>query len=108
PKHYGRIIRADDEVIAIREFRDCTPDEQLILEINSGVYCFDIAYLLFALQKLTTNNDQHEYYLTDTLEILRSAGQNIKALKTNNPEEIAGINTIEELNEAEKVMYVKI
>jgi len=105
PKHYGRIIRsADDEILAIREYRDCSPAEQQIKEINSGVYCFDVESLIFALQKLTTDNDQNEYYLTDTLEILNNNGKIVKAFKTDTADEIAGINTIEELQEAEKAM----
>lgn len=108
PKHYGRIIRSsNDEILAIREYRDCSPAEKLVNEINSGVYCFDIQALIVALEKLTPNNDQNEYYLTDTLEILRNSGKSIQALKTNNPEEISGINTVEELHQAEQAMLVK-
>ena len=105
PMHYGRIIRStEDNVLAIREFRDCSEPEKQIKEINSGVYCFNINDLLEALQNLTTDNKQKEYYLTDTLEILSKKGKTIKALKTNNPLEITGINTVEELETVSKLI----
>jgi len=108
PGHYGRILRAEDgDVRAIREYRDCTEAEREIKEINAGVYCFDLQDCLFALQHLQTNNDQHEYYLTDTLEILRKNGKIIKAFKTDHPEEIQGINTIQELEEIAKSVSEK-
>ncbi|MFC1596030.1 NTP transferase domain-containing protein [Candidatus Margulisiibacteriota bacterium] len=100
PGHYGRIIRShDDEVLAIREYRDCTEQEKNIKEINSGVFCFDIQELLATLKHLSTDNDQNEYYLTDTLEILNSQDKHIKAVKTADPNEIIGINSKAELDE---------
>ncbi|MFH1429361.1 MAG: NTP transferase domain-containing protein [Candidatus Margulisiibacteriota bacterium] len=108
PAHYGRIIRTHNgDVLAIREFRDCTEPEKQIKEINSGVYCFDIQKLLFALDHLTSDNDQKEFYLTDTLEILKANGNTIKAIKANTPQEISGINTLDELKEIEGIMENK-
>ncbi|MFC1478296.1 NTP transferase domain-containing protein [Candidatus Margulisiibacteriota bacterium] len=108
PAHYGRIIRDHNgNVLAIREFRDCTEPEKQIKEINSGVFCFDIQQLLFALDRLTSDNDQKEFYLTDTLEILKANGKTIKAVKTDDPQEISGINTVTELKETEEIILKK-
>lgn len=68
---YGRIIRNCDEVIKIVEHKDCNEEELKVKEMNTGVYCFDIKYLLEALNKLSNNNSQGEYYLTDVIGILK-------------------------------------
>ena len=73
PNGYGRILRTQDrEVIAIVEQSDATPSQQAIQEVNAGVYAFDIAALRSALNRLSSDNAQHELYLTDVIAILRS------------------------------------
>jgi bifunctional UDP-N-acetylglucosamine pyrophosphorylase/glucosamine-1-phosphate N-acetyltransferase len=105
PFHYGRIIRANNgSVLGIREYRDCSEEDRLIKEINSGVYCFDIQDLIWALQHLKPENDQQEYYLTDTLEVLKHHHKTIAAWQTNDPDEISGINTLHELEEVGRKM----
>ena len=70
---YGRIVRnPDGNVQRIVEFKDATEEEKEIKEINTGIYCFDSKDLFTALQSIDNNNNQKEYYLTDTLEILNS------------------------------------
>jgi bifunctional UDP-N-acetylglucosamine pyrophosphorylase/glucosamine-1-phosphate N-acetyltransferase len=76
PTGYGRIIRDDsDELLRIVEEKDATDDEKFIYEINSGVYAFDGEKLAASIGKLTTANAQGELYLTDVIEILKSAGE---------------------------------
>lgn len=75
PTGYGRIVRtADNNVSAIVEEKDATPEQRAIAEINAGAYWFRTGALLDALSKLENNNNQHEYYLTDTVSILNGAG----------------------------------
>lgn len=106
---YGRIVRdADGNVIKIVEQKDASEEEKAIREVNSGMYVFDAASLVYALDKLTPNNAQGEYYLTDTLEILRNAGKTIAAYAIEDNDEIRGINDRVQLDEAENIMRKRI
>jgi bifunctional UDP-N-acetylglucosamine pyrophosphorylase/glucosamine-1-phosphate N-acetyltransferase len=98
PFGYGRIVRRnDDEVGAIVEHRDASPEVLQISEINSSIYVFQTPALFEALSGVRNQNSQSEYYLTDVIGIL--AGRNLKvgAYKAPNPVEILGINTRQEL-----------
>lgn len=109
PFGYGRIIREPDGSLRkIVEQRDATEKEREIREINSGIYCFDIDYLDTALNKLGNDNDQGEYYLTDTLEILIKMGKKVGALKIKDPNEIMGINDRVQLSEASDILRQRI
>ena len=109
PTGYGRIIRdSKGQLKKIVEQKDASEEELRIHEINSGMYCFDIEHLLSALQKLTNNNNQGEYYLTDTLEILISEGHKVGIYKTQNTDDILGINDKVQLYTAEKIMKKRI
>ena len=93
PTGYGRIIRdTDGSVSAIVEHKDATDEQRLVDEVNSGVFAFDAAALRDALTKLDTNNAQGELYITDVLEIARTAGHGVGAHVAANPQELAGVN----------------
>jgi len=101
PTGYGRIIRgADGSVEKIVEHRDATPEQIKIDEINSGIYCFEPGALLSALDGLGTDNAQGEYYLTDTLSIIKGGGGRVGALTASDFEEITGVNDRIQLNAA--------
>ena len=102
---YGRIVRDNDgSVLKIVEQKDASEEEKKINEVNSGMYVFDAQSLVYALDKITPNNAQGEYYLTDTLEILLSAGKKIGGYAISDNDEIRGINDRVQLNEAENIM----
>lgn len=106
---YGRIVRDNDgSVLKIVEQKDASEEEKKINEVNSGMYVFDAQSLVYALDKITPNNAQGEYYLTDTLEILLSAGKKIGGYAISDNGEIRGINDRVQLNEAEKIMQKRI
>lgn len=106
---YGRIVRDNDgSVLKIVEQKDASEEEKKINEVNSGMYVFDAQSLVYALDKITPNNAQGEYYLTDTLEILLSAGKKIGGYAISDNDEIRGINDRVQLNEAEKIMQQRI
>ena len=106
---YGRIVRDNDgSVLKIVEQKDASEEEKKINEVNSGMYVFDAQSLVYALDKINTNNAQGEYYLTDTLEILLSAGKKIGGYAISDNDEIRGINDRVQLNEAEKIMQKRI
>ena len=105
PTGYGRIIRdADGAFLKITEHKDCTEEERLTKEINAGMYLFDTAMLRDSLSKLTNDNAQGEYYLTDTIEIIKSAGGRVDAMPVSDTNEILGVNTKDQLAEAERIM----
>ena len=103
---YGRVIRDQDGSFAkIVEHKDANESERAIREINAGVYCFDSRKLFDALKKITNQNAQGEYYLPDTLAILKSEGESISCIKISDSNETLGINSRKQLADAEKIMY---
>lgn len=105
---YGRIIRKENgEVCRIVEHKDCSSEELQVREINSGMYCFDIEHLLKSLGKLSNENSQGEYYLTDVIGILVAEGQKVGAMPIPF-EETMGVNSRLQLSQAEKVLRKRI
>ncbi|MBK4138265.1 bifunctional UDP-N-acetylglucosamine diphosphorylase/glucosamine-1-phosphate N-acetyltransferase GlmU [Corynebacterium macginleyi] len=93
PTGYGRIMReTDGSVSAIVEHKDATEEQRLVDEVNSGVFAFDATALRDALTKLDTDNAQGELYITDVLEIARTAGHSVGAHVAADPQELAGVN----------------
>lgn len=109
PVGYGRIIRDENgNVIRIVEQKDATPEEALVHEINTGVYVFDNRLLFAALKQVTNDNAQGEYYLPDTLEILRQAGHTVGAYVMADFDESMGVNDRVALAQANKVLRQRI
>ena len=105
PFGYGRIIRdAQGQVECIVEQKDCTLEQAAVTECNSGFYCFDAQYLFDALNRVSNENAQGEFYLTDVIGIARADGRSVVALCAEDPEECLGINTRLQLSVAAKVM----
>lgn len=109
PTGYGRIVRdAAGDVQEIVEQKDCTPEQAAITECNSGFYCFDIESLFAALEEVSTDNAQGEYYLTDVLGIARVKGQRVLACKAEDPAECLGVNSRIQLAQATKLLQQRI
>ena len=106
PTGYGRIIRDNNgKFTAIREQKDCSPEEAEICEVNSGAYWFNSDALLRALPRLTDENASGEFYLTDCVEIIGGA----QAYKSDNPDIVLGANTrrgLMELNEKARLRVI--
>jgi bifunctional N-acetylglucosamine-1-phosphate-uridyltransferase/glucosamine-1-phosphate-acetyltransferase GlmU-like protein len=95
---YGRIVRnTDGNVQRIVEFKDATKEEKKITEINTGIYCFDAKNLFAALKKIDNNNNQNEYYLTDTLKILNNKNELVTSVILDDMVEASGVNSKEQL-----------
>lgn len=109
PTGYGRVIRNDggEEVLRIVEQKDASAEEKAVTEINSGVYVFDAKTLFAALKGITNTNAQQEYYLTDVFGICFGKGLKVCAFKVSDPNEIRGINTPEQLREAELLLQTE-
>jgi bifunctional UDP-N-acetylglucosamine pyrophosphorylase/glucosamine-1-phosphate N-acetyltransferase len=109
PASYGRIIRGPDGgVERIIEARDATPEVLAIKEVATSIYCFNVPLLKEALSELRTDNAQGEYYLTDTIEILRSKGHFVRAVVAVDARDTLGINTRIELANATEIMRRRI
>ena len=104
PKGYGRIVRdGAGDVTGIVEERDATAEQRAIDEINSGAYAFEYPDLVSVLGRLTARNSQGEYYLTDTVRLLLEEGRKSAAWCGPDDRELLGINTLEQLQEAERI-----
>jgi bifunctional UDP-N-acetylglucosamine pyrophosphorylase/glucosamine-1-phosphate N-acetyltransferase len=102
PTGYGRVIRGEDgRVLGIIEHRDASPEERLVDEINTSVFCFRGDLLGSALRELRPDNDQGELYLTDTIGLLRAAGHGVAAHCLADAVEASGVNDRRQLAEAE-------
>lgn len=98
PSGYGRIIREGGKFMAIREELDATDEERRIREVNTGIYLFDKEVLFKALSKVGSGNRKGEYYLTDTIEIMRREGYYVTAFPFASGEEGQGINSQKDLS----------
>jgi bifunctional UDP-N-acetylglucosamine pyrophosphorylase/glucosamine-1-phosphate N-acetyltransferase len=106
---FGRIVRdADGAFLRIVEERDATAAERAIDEFNSGCYAFDGALLADAIKRVTTNNSQHEEYLTDVVEILRGDGHAVGTVVAADPAEIRGVNDQVQLAQARRALNDRI
>lgn len=108
PSGYGRIIKAAGGFRGIIEEKDAEPEQKEIKEINTGTYCFQGALLKSALQRITPQNAQGEYYLTDIFQVLLAAGRRIETYCTLDAREALGINNRVQLAEAEDIIYDRI
>ena len=109
PTGYGRVIRdIGGNVKAIVEEKDATEEEKYINEINAGVYCFDIEELILALEKLTPNNAQGEYYLTDVIKIMNDKGLKTGAIIIEDNTEILGVNDRSQLEMLTRILKIRI
>jgi bifunctional UDP-N-acetylglucosamine pyrophosphorylase/glucosamine-1-phosphate N-acetyltransferase len=109
PPAYGRIVRDDRGALAgIVEFRDSTPAQAAITEVNPGYYCFRAPDLLWALERLDNKNAKNEYYLTDTIGLLIRDGRRVEGLPGASPEEITAANSRAELLDVARVIHRRI
>lgn len=106
---YGRIVRdpKSGAPVKIVEDRDCTPEQKAIREVNSGVYAFKLGDLKIALRSLKNDNSQGEYYLTDCIGALASAGRKVVGVVNPDETEVAGVNSPQELQKLESIYYAR-
>ena len=110
PTGYGRIIRdSDGSFVKIVEQKDGTPEELMCNEINSGMYIFNSEALSQSLERLTNDNAAGEYYLTDTIAMIKKIGLKVEAMPVEGAavDEIRGVNTVEQLKAAEEIMKAR-
>ena len=108
PTGYGRIIRENDGFSKIVEQKDANGEQLAVKEVNTGVYIFKAEALTKAFESLSNNNSQGEYYLTDTLEIIKNSGENVGIMVADDADEFMGVNSKLHLAQAIKAMKIRI
>lgn len=110
PSGYGRIKRDDQgRVVGIVEHKDCTAEERTTLtECNSGIYCFCGRRLSANIDRITNDNVQGEYYLTDMVGIYHELGEPVSAVMADDHTELVGVNSRRQLAEATRIMQRRI
>ncbi|MFZ4648086.1 MAG: NTP transferase domain-containing protein [Patescibacteria group bacterium] len=101
--HWGRVLRINGKLEKIVEFRDASPQEIEVKELNSGVMAFDTKWLIKNIRLLNNSNNQGEYYLTSLVEIAFHEKRKIPSIIVE-PREALGINSPEELFLAENII----
>jgi len=105
PTGYGRVFAdASGQVSAIVEHRDCSEEQRANTLTNAGIYCFNWKKLAAVLPQLSTDNDQGELYLTDTVAMLNPAMH----LEVADADEINGINDRYQLAQCEAVIQQRL
>ena len=107
PTGYGRLIVEKKKLVAIREDRDASKRERAITLCNGGLMALDGRVALDILQRIGDHNSKHEFYLSDAVAIARSQGLDAVALETEE-DDVRGINTREQLAEAEAVLQRRL
>ncbi|MFQ5796188.1 MAG: NTP transferase domain-containing protein [Candidatus Bipolaricaulia bacterium] len=105
PLPYGRIVRdPSGRIIDIIEDADAHGEIREIDELNAGAYLVRADRLFPALHKLDRDNAQGEYLLTDTVRALIRSGCRVEGVSTFDPDELLGVNTEEDLIQAERIV----
>lgn len=103
PTGYGRIVRNEtNEIVAIVEHKDATPEQLKITEVNSGIMAVNSKYLHQWIPSLGNDNAQGEYYLTDCVALAVSEGKSVAGVIANNAAEVTGVNNRQQLAELER------
>lgn len=105
PKGYGRIVRDPyGQLNRVVEEKDATKEERAITEINSGIYCVDLARLPSWLESISSNNVQHEYYLPDIVSIaLSDDAGSVGVFYHDDALSLAGVNNRQQLTAMEAI-----
>ena len=102
PEGYGRVIKNNNnQLIKIVEHKDATNQERKVKEINSGIYVLSSKLIIEKIPLIKNDNIQKEYYLPDIFNFTNESETSI--FKVNNPDEISGINNLEQLKTLENI-----
>ncbi len=108
PTGYGRILRDGEKVTGIVEEKDATAAQKAIAEINTGVMLCPGGRLKTWLGRLSNDNAQGEYYLTDVIAMAVADGLAVHGVKARNQVEVMGINDRKQLAEAERALQARL
>lgn len=104
PTGYGRVVReGDGDMLAeIVEHKDASDEILKIKEVNTGLFCFDHRKLFEALAEVRNDNSQAEYYLPDTIKIMRRKGLPVAVVTAQDPSEGFGVNSVQQLEQLKR------
>lgn len=103
-EHYGRVIRDSTNVVdRIVEYKDASPEERAVREVNVSYYCFNATWLWQNIDSLRDTNASKEFYLTDLIHIAKEQGKKIEPFIFSNIE-CLGVNTPEQLAQVEQAL----
>lgn len=108
PGNYGRVLRKDGLVTAIREAKDCSNEELQVNEVNLAVYIFESEFLFSSIFSLTSNNRQNEYYLTDLIEAAVKQNKKVLAVVEKDESSTLGINSRQHLAQVSDILQQQI
>ena len=109
PDGYGRIVRDRDGAFdCIVEQKDANPQQLHIGEINPSYYCFDGPRLFDTLRRVSSDNKQDEYYLTDVPALLKAAGQRVSLVDVCDTDEVLSINTPQQLTQVDRILRTRL
>lgn len=105
PGAYGRVVRdPSGRFMKIVEAKDASEEERTIREVNTGIYCFKAAPLFRYLKRINNNNEPREYYLPDVLGLAAAEGAIVETRLLEDPSEALGVDTLEALENAERIL----
>ncbi len=104
PTGYGRIIRKNKQICAVVEERDANNKQRAICEVNTGIMAINSGLLKTFLKRLSTNNAQSEFYLTDIIAMAADESKTIVSVITTNEAEVAGVNDKMQLAQLERTL----
>jgi bifunctional UDP-N-acetylglucosamine pyrophosphorylase/glucosamine-1-phosphate N-acetyltransferase len=107
PTGYGRLLTRGDDLVAIREHSDATPEERKVRFCNGGLMALSGRHALALLDRIGNTNAKGEYYLSDAVAIARDMGLKAVAIETTE-DDVRGINTKAQLAEAEAVLQQRL
>ncbi len=107
PSGYGRVVILDGKVHEIVEEKDCIPAQKEIKTVNAGVYCVKKELLDRYIPRLSNDNAQQEYYLTDIIKMAVDEGKTVYPVFVAE-EEFKGVNSKLDLAHAEELMQRRI
>lgn len=104
---WSKVIRENGQVSDLREFKDCSPAELEITEVNPGIYAFPVPWVFDRLKDVKNDNASGEYYLTSLIALAMEEGRKIVTAPVD-PMQVVGINTPEELQKAEELIHKRL
>ena len=107
PTGYGRIIRENSKIAEIVEEKEATEAQKNILEVNAGLYCFEISKLLEIIGKLQQSS-MGLYYLTDVIKMFNTRGFKIGGVLVEDNTEILSLNTKAQLEMLTRILRIRI
>lgn len=109
PAMLGRVLRdAQGRFLRVVEYKDATPEQRAIREVNGGIYCFKLERFWDFLHQVQNQNAQQEYYLPDVFDLIQEAGLPVQAVPVATAEDVLAPNDRRQLAQAEAILRRRV